>query len=527
MLKTVIRIAWSLLLILGLIGLIPATGAAAQTPEVACEQEYTVKSGDWLSSIAAETYGDATSYPAIVQATNAQPDDQGFANVENPNIIEIGATLCLPSQSEAQSLLDQTGQTGQQMNQAEQTGQMSQMDQSSQMQQGEQAGETEQSELTAPAGEMLMVLLNQSKANAPSTFTISGGQYGGGEQITVDSGERLELNLEPGDYRVIWSSPAAEDISFGRDFTAVAGTVARARIIPEKEQVFFNFNVNPQQQQQQQAQTQQMSQTPQQTNRPEEQLTPSADEMLLLVNNFSKANAPSTFTISGGEYGGGEQITVDAGEEVVLRLMPAEYRVIWSSPAAEDISFGRTFTAVPGTVARARIIPEQEQVAFRFNVRQDQTGQPAEQMQEAAQQQEATQMEEGAQSEQMTGTAEASQIDREFPYEAPAGQGMLVVGNRSIANVPSTLTISGGRFGGGEQITVDPGDEIFLPVQPGEFTVQWSAPIDQANEAGGESVIVSRQVQISAGETPFWWIVPEEFRAFSQSEGESPMELVP
>lgn len=352
MFKRLMRTTWSLLVVLGLIGLVPASTVAAQTSAAACEQEYTVQAGDWLSRIAAETYGDQTAYPAIVEATNAQTTDNDFANIDDPDVIEVGWTLCLPAESEAMDTMDQTGQMEQTQQQA--------------------------TELTAPEDEMLMVVQNLTKANAPSTFTISGGEYGGGEEITVDAGERLELNLEPGDYRVIWSSPATDDISFGRDFTAVAGTVARARIIPEKEQV-----------------------------------------------------------------------------------------------------------------------------AFRFNLHQDQM-------------------------EQMTETAEAAnQIDREFPFEAPSGRGMLVVGNRSLADIPSTLTITGGRFGGGEQISVDPGEEIFLPVDPGEFTVQWSAPIDQPGQETGETVIVSRQVELSAGETPLWWIVPEEFRAFSQTEGEVPSEIVP
>ncbi len=484
MLQKLFKATWHLLVIVGLIGFIPAATVQAQDSAVACEQEYTVQADDWLSRIAEARYGDPLAYPAIVDATNAQ--GEGFATIDNPNVIEIGWTLCVPSQADAQTMLGETGQM-------------------------EEAAQAEQNELTAPADEMLMIIRNLSKANAPSTFTISGGEYAGGEQITVDHGERLELDLEPADYRVIWSSPAAEtpegdDISFGRDFTAVPGTVARARIVPEKEQVFFNFNVN--QEETPEAQAQQMA-------RPEEQLTPPSDEMLLIINNFSKANATSTFTIAGGEYAGGEQITVDHGEEVVLRLEPADYRVIWSSPAAEDaegddISFGRSFTAVPGTVARARITPEKNQVAFRFKVREDQT----------------EEMAETTPADQMTETAESEAgIDREFPYEAPAGQGMLVVGNRSKGNIPSTLTITGGRFAGGEQITVDPGDQVFLPVEPGEFTVQWSAPVDEPEGDEGETVIVSRQIEIVAGETPFWWIVPEEFRAFSQSEGEAPAEL--
>lgn len=354
MFKLLMRTMWSLLVVVGLVGLLPATALAGppQQQAVACEQTYAVQAGDWLSRIAQDTYGDTAAYAAIVQATNAQAE--GFATIDNPDVIEVGWNLCLPSQSEAMAMLGETGP----------------------MVQPEQAEQA----LTAPEGEMLMVVRNLSKENAPSTFTISGGEFAGGEQLMIDPGEERQLELEAGDYRVIWSSPATE----------------------------------------------------------------------------------------------------------------------------EDVNVGRRFTAVPGTVATAQFIPENDRAMFRFNVNQEQQ----EQME--------------APEAEMEGTTE---MDREFPFEPPAGKGMLVVSNRSKEAIPSTLTISGGRFGGGEQITVNPGDEIFLAVEPGEFTLNWSAPVDQAGEETGESVIVSRRMQVSAGESPLLWVTPEEFRAFIQTPGSAPQEL--
>jgi len=78
--------------------------ALAQVPE---GEEYIVQADDWLSKIAEKEYGDPLTYPAIVAATNAKAqEDDTFAVIENPDIIEVGQKLWIPSPADAQALVD-------------------------------------------------------------------------------------------------------------------------------------------------------------------------------------------------------------------------------------------------------------------------------------------------------------------------------------------------------------------------------------------------------------------------------------
>ncbi len=81
-----------------------ATGA--QTPEIVCQDEYTVQAEDWLSKIAAKYYGDYTLFPGIAAATNARVDagEDHFAHIVDHDLIEPGWKLCIPSQAQAKEL---------------------------------------------------------------------------------------------------------------------------------------------------------------------------------------------------------------------------------------------------------------------------------------------------------------------------------------------------------------------------------------------------------------------------------------
>jgi heat shock protein HslJ/LysM repeat protein len=81
--------------VLALLTLILPGLALAQAP-VACEDEYTVQAGDWLSKIAEKYYGDVLAYPAIVIAANIDSNDT-YTDIVDPNLIEPGWTLCIPS----------------------------------------------------------------------------------------------------------------------------------------------------------------------------------------------------------------------------------------------------------------------------------------------------------------------------------------------------------------------------------------------------------------------------------------------
>ncbi len=79
----------------------------AQNATSPCATEVTVPLNDWLSKIAEKTYGNPLAYPAIVQATNAAAaTDNSFTAIENPDLIEPGWKLCLPSPEEAVTYLD-------------------------------------------------------------------------------------------------------------------------------------------------------------------------------------------------------------------------------------------------------------------------------------------------------------------------------------------------------------------------------------------------------------------------------------
>ncbi len=78
--------------------------AAADAPT--CQSTVNVQLNDWLSKIAEKFYGNPLAYPAIVTATNAQhAADATFAAIDDPNIIEPGWKLCIPSPDDAAQIL--------------------------------------------------------------------------------------------------------------------------------------------------------------------------------------------------------------------------------------------------------------------------------------------------------------------------------------------------------------------------------------------------------------------------------------
>lgn len=83
-----------------------APRTAAQTA-VACEQEYSVTAGDWLSNIADKFYGDISVYNAIFLATNLKAQtDSTFATLTSPDAVEVGQKLCIPSKTDAEQLMN-------------------------------------------------------------------------------------------------------------------------------------------------------------------------------------------------------------------------------------------------------------------------------------------------------------------------------------------------------------------------------------------------------------------------------------
>jgi peptide/nickel transport system substrate-binding protein len=67
---------------------------------------YTLQGDDWLSKIAEKEYGDPLAYTAIVFYTNQQAaDDDTISVIEDPNTVEAGQVIYLPTAEEANAYL--------------------------------------------------------------------------------------------------------------------------------------------------------------------------------------------------------------------------------------------------------------------------------------------------------------------------------------------------------------------------------------------------------------------------------------
>lgn len=83
-----------------------ATPTLTPTPIPLSPQEYIVQRDDWLSKLSDKFYGDILAYPAIVRATNAKSEtDDSFTFIEDPDVIEVGQKLWIPTAEEAADLL--------------------------------------------------------------------------------------------------------------------------------------------------------------------------------------------------------------------------------------------------------------------------------------------------------------------------------------------------------------------------------------------------------------------------------------
>lgn len=92
-----------MLFILALAGLmLPAPFTSAQGGS----QDYTVQADDSLSKLADKFFGDINAFWAIMSATNqANAEDSSYAKIDNPDVIEVGSKLSIPSQEDAQAFM--------------------------------------------------------------------------------------------------------------------------------------------------------------------------------------------------------------------------------------------------------------------------------------------------------------------------------------------------------------------------------------------------------------------------------------
>jgi iron(III) transport system substrate-binding protein len=101
------RKAFFLITFIGIVGLLPVVGLAAPATQEA-GQDYIVQSDDWLSKLADKFYGDPLAFRAIVEATNTKASsDSSYATIDNPDVIEVGQKLFIPTAQEASTLLGQ------------------------------------------------------------------------------------------------------------------------------------------------------------------------------------------------------------------------------------------------------------------------------------------------------------------------------------------------------------------------------------------------------------------------------------
>ncbi len=75
----------------------------AQAPQ---GQEYIIQVDDWLSKLSDKFYGDIFAYTAIIEATNAKAaEDDNYAPITNPDVIEVGQKLWIPTGQDSDSIV--------------------------------------------------------------------------------------------------------------------------------------------------------------------------------------------------------------------------------------------------------------------------------------------------------------------------------------------------------------------------------------------------------------------------------------
>ena len=84
-----------------LVSLLPVSVVAAPLLQEG-GKTYTVQKDDWLSKLADKEYGDILAYPAIVYYNNLKAaTDNSFNYIADPDLIEVGWTIYLPTSEEA------------------------------------------------------------------------------------------------------------------------------------------------------------------------------------------------------------------------------------------------------------------------------------------------------------------------------------------------------------------------------------------------------------------------------------------
>ncbi len=217
--------------------------------------------------------------------------------------------------------------------------------------------------IQAPQGKTLLIVSNRSLANHPARLTLTEGKsIDGAQEIEVIPGQDVEVVLEPDFYRAFWSSPARDNFTRGADFTAGKDQVLVMWIRPEdgltQAETYSRLprsGTYP---------------TPVPTATPKPFLTgyeAPPGKALLVVLNLSLENEMGQVTVSGGSFGGGQEIRLDPDTELTLVMDPAsDYRTVWTSAAEGGVTAGREFMASAGEVILGWIVPEDREVFMQF-----------------------------------------------------------------------------------------------------------------------------------------------------------------
>jgi branched-chain amino acid transport system substrate-binding protein len=106
---------FNITIILGLLLVLMPAAAMAAPPGQAGE-DYTVQADDWLSKLADKEYGNPFAWPAIVDATSkARETDDSYAEITNPDVIEVGWKLRIPSAEDATAFMESFSLEGQEI----------------------------------------------------------------------------------------------------------------------------------------------------------------------------------------------------------------------------------------------------------------------------------------------------------------------------------------------------------------------------------------------------------------------------
>ena len=150
MLSTFKTVASSLLSLTLLVTAATSTFAAPVHQMMACETDYVVQADDWLSKLADKYFGDILAYPAIVEATNAAAQaDSSYASIANPDLIEIGWQLCIPSVVDVEAMMAEM-MMGEEMTEEEMMTEEMMGEETSFVVRIENVGDADQSAITTP-----------------------------------------------------------------------------------------------------------------------------------------------------------------------------------------------------------------------------------------------------------------------------------------------------------------------------------------------------------------------------------------